>query len=135
MRHVPNLCLNMISVHALDLVGYHSDFGDRKWKLSKGSMVVAKGMVYNTLYKTQVKEIGGLNVVEDNTSPNLWHRKLAHISKKGLPILARKSFIPYVKDTRLNPCDYCLFGKHHRVSFSKMSKLKENILDMVYFDV
>ena len=49
--------------------------------------------------------------------------------------MARKSHIPYAKDTRLNPCDYCLFGKHHRVFFSKTSKLKAYILDMVYSDV
>ena len=67
--------------------------------------------------------------------PNLWHRRLAHLCEKGLKILVRKSLIPYAKDTRLNPCGYCLFGKHHRVSFNKTSKLKENILDMVYFDV
>ena len=30
VRHVQDLCLNLISVHAPDLVGYHSDFGDGK---------------------------------------------------------------------------------------------------------
>ena len=55
VQHVPDLCLNLISVHALDLAEYHSDFDDGKWKFSKGLMVVARGMVYNTLYKTQVK--------------------------------------------------------------------------------
>ena len=49
--------------------------------------------------------------------------------------MARKSLIPYAKNTRLNPCDYCLFGKHHRVTFNKTSKLKENILDMFYSNV
>ena len=49
--------------------------------------------------------------------------------------MARKSLIPHAKDTRLNPCDYCLFGKHHRVTFNKTSKLKENILDMFYSNV
>ena len=84
MRHVLDLHLNLIFVHTLDLAEYHSDFGDAKWKLSKGSMIVARGMVYNTLYKTQVKQIGRLNVVEDDASPNLRHRRLAHLSEKGL---------------------------------------------------
>ena len=30
MRHMPNLCLNLISVHALDLAEYHSNFGNGK---------------------------------------------------------------------------------------------------------
>ena len=45
VRHVPYLHLNLIFVHALDLADYHNDFGDSKWKLSKGSMVVARGLV------------------------------------------------------------------------------------------
>ena len=49
--------------------------------------------------------------------------------------MARKSLIPYAKDTKLNPYYYYLFGKYHRVSFNKILKLKENILDMVYSDV
>ena len=35
----------------------------------------------------------------------------------------------------LNPCDYCLFGKHHRVSFHTSSKKKNNLLELTYFDV
>jgi len=49
--------------------------------------------------------------------------------------LSRKSLIPSDNGTKLNPCDYCLFGKQHRASFSRTSKLKDNILDMVYSDV
>jgi hypothetical protein len=55
--------------------------------------------------------------------------------KKRLQILARKSHIPSIKDEVLDPCDYCLFGKQHRVSFSKKSERKHNVLDLVYSDV
>ena len=75
MQHVPDLRLNMIFVHALDLDGYPNSFGDGKWKLTKGSLMVAKGIVYSTLYKTQVKLIrDGLNAVEDHALPDLYHR-------------------------------------------------------------
>ncbi|MBN8138667.1 GAG-pre-integrase domain-containing protein, partial [Vibrio vulnificus] len=43
--------------------------------------------------------------------------RLAHISEKGLQLLAKQSLIPQAKGDSLNPCDYCVFGKHHRVSF------------------
>ena len=84
MQYVPDLHLNMIFVHALDLARYHSNFGDGKWKLSKRSMIVARGIVLNILYKTQVKQVGGLNVVEDDALLNLWHKRLAHLSEKRL---------------------------------------------------
>lgn len=76
-----------------------------------------------------------VNAAESDSSLDLWHKRLAHISEKGLQTLARKSLIPFTKGTSLNSCDYCLFGKHHRVSFQKSSSRKSNILDLIYSDV
>ena len=39
------------------------------------------------------------------------------------------------KDKSSNPCDYCLFGKQHRVSFQKNSTRKLEKLELVYSDV
>ena len=39
------------------------------------------------------------------------------------------------KDKSSNPCDYCLFGKKHRVSFQKNSTLKLEKLKLLYYDV
>jgi len=56
--------------------------------------MVVKDIVYSTLYKTQVKLIRDrLNVVGDDVLPNLWHKRLAHLSEKGLQILSRKYLI------------------------------------------
>ena len=41
VRHVPNLRLNLISVSALDRLCYGNYFVSGKWKLTKGSLVVA----------------------------------------------------------------------------------------------
>ena len=136
VRHVPDLRLNLISGVALDREGYVNYFSNGKWKLTKGSLVAARGKVRSTLYRTVVKICGDeLNATEDGSSPNLWHKRLGHMSEKGLHILAKKALIPFAKGNSLNPCDYCLFGKHHRVSFSKSSKRKSNILELVYSDV
>ena len=117
-------------------MGYDNHFGNEKWKLTKRSLVVAKGELCCTLYKTHVKVCSsGLNTVEDESSLDLWHRRLAHMSEKGLHILAKKSLIPFAKGTILSPCDNCLFGKHHRVSFYTSGKKKDNLLELVYSDV
>ena len=48
--------------------------------------------------KTQVKVCRAqLNAVDDDTSPNLWHRWLAHMSEKGFQLLAKKSLIHMAK--------------------------------------
>ena len=43
------------------------------------------------------------------------------MSEKGLQILAKNNLILFAKGTLLDPCDYCLLGKQHRVSFSSKS--------------
>ena len=57
------------------------------------------------------------------------------MSEKELQILANKSLIPFAKGMSLKPCDYCSFGKQHRVSFRIPSTRKPNVLDLVYSDV
>ena len=57
------------------------------------------------------------------------------MSEKWLQILAKKSLIHFAKGTSLNPCDFCLFGKQHEVSFNISYTRKPNVLDLVYSDV
>ena len=98
--------------------------------------MVARGKLCCSLYKAQVKVCGGqLNAVDDDTSPYLWHKRLAHMSEKGLQLYAKQSLIPVAKDKSSNHCDYCLFGKQHRVSFQKNSTRKLEKLKLVYSDV
>ena len=93
----------------------------------------AKGKICCTLYKTQVKLCRDVvNATQDDSTLDLWHRRLAHMSEKGLQILAKKkSFIPFAKVMPLNSCDYCLFGKQHKVSFHRSSTRKTDVLDLV----
>uniref|UniRef100_A0A3Q7GYL8 Retrovirus-related Pol polyprotein from transposon TNT 1-94-like beta-barrel domain-containing protein n=1 Tax=Solanum lycopersicum TaxID=4081 RepID=A0A3Q7GYL8_SOLLC len=55
VRHIPDLRLNLLSANVLDKEGYKHTFGEGKWKLSKGSLTVARGKLCCTLYKTHLK--------------------------------------------------------------------------------
>ena len=132
VQHIPNLRLNLISIHMLDNDGYSHSIGNDYWKLTKGSLVAAQGKLCYSLYKTHMKVCEGqLNTVEDDVSPNLWHKQLAH----RLQLLAKQFLIPMTKDKLLNPYDHCLFRKHHRVSFQKNVNWKLEKLELVYYDV
>ncbi|KAA8547298.1 hypothetical protein F0562_003838 [Nyssa sinensis] len=99
VRHVPDLRLNLISSIALDREGYVNYFGNGIWKLTTGSLVVARGKACYTFYKTNLKVCrDGFNSIEDGISPNLWHKRLGHMSEKGLQILTKKSLIPFAKE-------------------------------------
>ena len=50
VRHVPRLSRNLISEGQLSDQGCVVTFNDKNWKVSKGSLVVAKGVKLGTLY-------------------------------------------------------------------------------------
>jgi hypothetical protein len=70
---------------------YHDDifhgsyFGDQKWKLTKGSLIVARGSKQWRLYVNKTKLCNDvLTVGENDTSVELWHKKLGHMSEKSM---------------------------------------------------
>ncbi|KAL6335618.1 hypothetical protein AAG906_030754 [Vitis piasezkii] len=74
--------------------GYHSHLGDGKWKLTKGSLVLARRKKNNTLYKTETRLVKGeVNIVENEVFTKLWHKRLGHISEKRLQVLTRKKLL------------------------------------------
>ena len=137
VRHVPNIRLNLISTGRLDDEGYNNHFGDGKWKLTKGSLVMAKGKKTCTLYTMKGKICNGVvNALEGDSSIELWHKRLGHMSEKGMQILSKKEFLPGMKGTPLKTCVHCLAGKQHRVSFrSSFPSRKSNVLDLIHSDV
>ena len=50
VRHVPRLSGNLISTGQLSDEGCVVTFNDKNWKVSKGSLVVEKGVKVGTLY-------------------------------------------------------------------------------------
>ena len=50
VRHVARLSRNLISIGELNDEGYIVTFNDKSWKVSKGSLVVEKGVKVETLY-------------------------------------------------------------------------------------
>ncbi|KAG8367804.1 hypothetical protein BUALT_Bualt16G0110800 [Buddleja alternifolia] len=95
VRHIPDIRLNIISTGKLDDDGYVSHFGEGKWKLTKGSLITAKGKKKNSLYLMQAKLSNGeVNAAVNNSSIELWHKRLGHLSQKGMQLLAKKKLLP-----------------------------------------
>ena len=55
VRHVPHLRMNVFSTLAMDRVGYCNHLGNRRWKLTKGSLVVARRYACCGMYRIHVK--------------------------------------------------------------------------------
>ena len=89
VKHALDVRLNLISGKKLDDEGCINYFGDGKWKL--GNLVMARGNKTSSLYVMQSTiSKGSMNIVENKEASDLWHRRLGHISEKGLNYLAKK---------------------------------------------
>ena len=137
VRHVPDIRLNIIYAGKLDDEGYNNNFSDGKWNLSKGSLVVANGKKTCSLYTMQAKIYKGVvNTLENDSSTDLWHRRLGHMSEKGLQALSKKELLVGIKGTPLTTCVHCFHGKQNRISFRRnIASRKSHVLDLVHYDV
>ena len=124
----------MISIGRLDDEEFTNSFGESKWKLTKGSLVVAREKKQNTLYVMEAKlHKGEINATPRDVSIELWHRRLGHISEKGLQTLARKQFLHNLYGMPLKTCDHCLVGKAHRVPFHTYPpSRRSNVIDLIH---
>ena len=137
VKHVPNIRLNLISIGRLDDEGFTNSFGESKWKLTKGSLVVARGKKQNNLYVMEAKLYKGeINTAQRDVIIELWHRRLGHIIENGLQTLARKQFLPNLLSVPLKTCNHYLFLKAHRVAFhTNPPSRRPNVVDLIYIDV
>ena len=96
VRHVPDLKINLISLGTLDESGYNFKVENRKLTISKGAMVIMKGQKRNGLYSLEGHTLKGLvgSVLRTKTNKTiLWHRRLGHLSDRGLKELHKHGLL------------------------------------------
>ena len=96
----------------LDDARYTCVYGDNSWKISKGSLVVARGTKLGTLYMLHVTTIKD-HVICVAKEPNLslWHRWLGHMSICGMKFLSHLGYVPGFNCFNMSICEHCLYGK------------------------
>ena len=61
-----------------------------------------------------------------------WHKRLGHMSKQGLKVLLDRSLILGLKYVDLDFCEDCMFGKHHRTSFTSVTIKSKNVFYLIH---
>ncbi|KAK3007373.1 hypothetical protein RJ639_016049 [Escallonia herrerae] len=137
VRHIPELQKNLISISGLDREGYFVAFGEKQWKMTKGSMVVVRGERVGTLYTLSGTQNHSISLTfTENQRTTLWHHRLGHLSESGMKILHSKNALPGMKNIQLDFCEGCVYGKQKRVSFWRDGKEKKiERLELVHTDV
>ncbi|GJW38424.1 retrovirus-related pol polyprotein from transposon TNT 1-94 [Tanacetum coccineum] len=136
VRYIPGLKRKLISFGQLDEEGYHLGFGDQQWKVTKGSLVVARGNKRGSLYMVEVPYDGINAAIDGRGNATLWHQRLGHMSEKGMKILASKGRIPDLQKAVVGFCEPCVLGKQKKVSFVMFGNTRKlQRLDLVHTNV
>ena len=73
-------------------------------------------------------------VAEVNAHLELWHKRLGHMSQKGLDVLTSLKRVDG-QGSKLDFCNDCLFGKKVRAPYYYGVSCKSSVLELVHFDV
>ena len=126
--------LNLISTERMDEEDYSGSFRNGKWKFYRGNLIVARAQKRDTLYTMHTRK-SDANVTTDS-SGELWHKRLCHMSEKGVCLLADQKLLLEVKGVHLEKCVDCLGGKQNIATFhSRPPRRREDALELLHIYV
>ena len=139
VRHSLEFRRNLISVGQFDDEGHAILFVGGTWKVTKGARVLARGKKTGTLYMTSSPR----NIIavadastDTSTDTSLWHRRLGHMSEKGMKMLLSKGKLLELKSIDFDMCESCILGKQKKVSFLETGRTpKAEKLELVHTDL
>ena len=91
---MPDIRLNLISTGRLDDEGYSGSFHNGTWKFCKGSLIVNRAQKQGTLYVMHAKLCKDEANVAADSSGERWHKRLGHMSEKGINMLPDQKLLP-----------------------------------------
>ena len=134
--HVLDIHLNMISVERLDNESYSGNFQNDTLRFFKGNLIVARAQKQNTLYVMHAGlDRNEVNVPIDTTA-KLWHKRLCHMSQKGMQMLSEIKLLLEDQKVHLEKCPDCLAGKQNTTAFCpRPPTRRKNTLELVHTNV
>ena len=85
VRYVPQVKKNLIYVGALEVLGHAVSVKDGVLKMTRGSMVVLKGVQRNNLYYLMGSMVIGrltTSISSGDICTHVWHMRLEHTGEK-----------------------------------------------------
>jgi len=143
--HVPDLTLNLLSVHKMVKQGDRSVIFDvngcrllNRHVQVKPECILATGTQVNGMYYlNRCQTSSYVAEVEQSKVVNLWHRRLGHLSNSSMQQLRNMvTGVNNMDRSVVGPCEACVKGKQVRVPFKKSSnKRSQCVLGLVHSDV
>nr|KYP42748.1 Retrovirus-related Pol polyprotein from transposon TNT 1-94 [Cajanus cajan] len=140
VRHVKGLKKNLLSIGQLDDLKCKIHVEGGILKVVKGNLVVMKAEkitsnLYLLLGETLQEADASVAAISQEEATMMWHRRLGHMSERGLKILAERNLLSGLKMVTLPFCEHCVTSKQHRLQFAKVTTRSKHILDLIHSDV
>ena len=138
VRFVPNHKRNLILLGELDKKGYLFRGENDILEVMKDSRIITRGVRKHDLYSLEGKVVAGLiasGFVRDMSRIELWHRRLGHVSERGLVELSKQGMLCGDKVEKLNFCEHCVYGKTCKAKFGVGQQRTKGILDLIHADL
>ena len=122
VRYVPQLKRNLSSVGALKTLGLVVSIRDDILKITKGSLVVMKGVRRNSLYYLKGSTITGqmeTSISSDDIFTQVWQMRLEHRAEKSLQAPVKKESLEGASTCNMELGEYDVLDKK-KVKFSTL---------------
>jgi hypothetical protein len=117
----------------LENEGFISIFTDNVWKVTKRSLVIAKGEKVGTLYLCTSNIDSSISLASIGVDTTMWHHRIGNMGDKGMQLLHKRNLLLDLKQIDLDFCEHCVYGKHKRVIFLRVGKEnKSERLELVH---
>ncbi|XP_073120020.1 uncharacterized mitochondrial protein AtMg00300-like [Henckelia pumila] len=116
-----------------DSTGYRVGIENGIMKVKKRSLIEMKGIKQNGLYLLERKTIDGSanTILKAKDNILLWHKRLGHLSERGLIQLNKQSLLGKDVNGKLGFCEECTLGKYWRVKFKPSNRKIKGVLDYI----
>ena len=139
--YVPELSCNLLSISQVTGSRKTVKFNDAGSEiLDENQKLIATACRIGSLYYLDCRSTSHQsNTTKVEGKENLWHRRYGHLGTKGLQQLARERLVDgfnYDHQKKIDFCESCVNGKHHRSQFpTGGGKRADQLLGLVHSDV
>lgn len=122
--------------------GYEFKSGNGVMIVLRNSKQIMQGVKRNNLYYLEADVVNDSDLlvsesyaVQNCSEASKWHRRLVHISEKGLQVLQSQGRLKGSGIFKLDACEVCVMGKSSKLPFKTSSYRATSCLEYVYCDL
>ena len=137
---VPQLEENILSLGRLDEEGYRMIMGEGKLTIFNPNYQLFADVHRSEgpLYLLKLNIIDQCMLSEEHSEDWLWHSRFGHLSFHTLKEMSNKKLVEGLPPVHVPSklCTNCIAGKHHRMSFPKLSSFRATeLLELIHTDI